>query len=322
MKIASVTANLASNFSQSQTLDIRQSVAASQTPAPYQAQPTASDSVALSSQGLSSLLSSSLMLDDDAVFSLLKAVLERAFGIQIWLRAGQRRDGGPGTTAPPVTTTQQSVDYQQTQQLQFSATGQVTTESGQQFQFSLNLSMQSHYEYHSSSASQSGGQARDPLMITLGSDAGGFSGATVSLDLGNDGQMEKLPFPTDGGWLVLDKNGSGKIDDGGELFGPQSGNGFADLARYDANHDGVIDESDPVYSQLKIWTGRNADGSDQLETLQQAHVGAILLPSVSAPLTIRDDSGSATPTAQMQSAGVYLRDDGQAGMVSQVDVYG
>ncbi|POA98199.1 hypothetical protein C2134_12140 [Chromobacterium sinusclupearum] len=73
---------------------------------------------------------------------------------------------------------------------------------------------------------------------------------------------------------------------------------------------------------MRIWTGRGSDGKDQLETLQQAHIGAILLPSVQAPLTMRQDSASIAPTAQMESAGVYLKDDGQAGMISQVDVYG
>lgn len=37
---------------------------------------------------------------------------------------------------------------------------------------------------------------------------------------------------------------------------------------------------------------------------------------------MRSPCASITPAAQMKSAGVYLKDDGQAGMVSQVDVYG
>ncbi|POZ63405.1 hypothetical protein [Chromobacterium alticapitis] len=321
MKIAAVTTNLASNFTQTQTLSIRQSVAVSQATPPSN---PPEDSVALSKQGVQSLQSSLLQGDASGLLSMVKAILEKSFGIHIWLWDGQQQPAAPATQppSPPEVSTQQSVDYQQKQQLQFSANGQVATQDGQQFQFSLSLSMQSRYQYHSSSSSQSGGQPHDPLMITLDGEAGAFSGATVSFDLQNNGQMSALPFPAGGGWLTLDKNGDGKVNNGSELFGPQSGNGFADLAQYDANHDGAIDESDPVYAQLRIWTGRGADGNDQTETLQQAHIGAILLPSVSAPLTIRNDSGSATPTAQMQSAGVYLKDDGQAGLVSQVDVYG
>lgn len=320
MRIASVSADLSSQFTQTQTASIRQTVTVSQPPA------AAPDNVQLSQQGVRSLQSAMLQGDTNGLLGLVKAILEKAFGIQIWLWDGQspaKNDSGAAAPPPPpAVTTQQEIDYQQTQQLNFAAQGQVATQDGQQFQFSLNLSMSSRYQYHSSTSSQSGGQPHDPLMITLGPDAGGFSGATVNFDLENNGQASQLPFPSNGGWLVLDKNGDGKINNGGELFGPQTGDGFADLAKYDANHDGVIDESDPVYAQLKIWTGRNADGSDQTETLQQAHIGAILLPSVRAPLTIRRDAASATPTAQMQSAGVYLKDDGQAGLVSQVDIYG
>ncbi|WP_199154587.1 hypothetical protein [Chromobacterium sp. ASV23] len=323
MRIASVDAKLGSSFTQTQSLDIRQSVTVTQ----QTAQPAPQDNVQLSSQGVQSLMALALQNDISGLLSLIKAIVEKAFGIHIWLwdNKSQPATGqAPSAPAspPPQVDAEQSVDYQDKQQLQFSANGQVTTQDSKQFQFSLNLSMQSLYQYHSSAGSQNGGQPHDPLMISLGADAGRFSGATASFDLQNNGQMTQLPFPTDGGWLVLDKNGSGKVGNGSELFGPQSGNGFADLAKYDVNHDGVIDESDPVYAQLRIWTGRGSDGKDQLETLQQAHIGAILLPSVQAPLTMRQDSASIAPTAQMESAGVYLKDDGQAGMVSQVDVYG
>ncbi|OHX11480.1 hypothetical protein BI347_17585 [Chromobacterium sphagni] len=318
MRIASVTEKLSSSFSQTQSLDLKQSISVRQPPL---IQTVPDDNVQLSSEGLQSLLSSGMGMDDDALYSLLKAVLEKAFGIHIRLWDGQQ----PGSaivpeTSPPQVDTQQSMDYQQTQQLGFAASGQITTQDGRQFQFSLNVSMQSHYQYHSDSSSQSGGHPTDPLMVSLGGDAGSFSGATVSFDLQNNGQMINLPFSSDGGWLVLDKNGNGQIDNGSELFGPQSGDGFADLAKLDSNHDGVIDESDPAYAQLKIWTGR-VDGKEQLETLQQAHIGAILLPSVSTPLTIRSSDASATPQAQMERSGVFLQDDGQAGMISQVDVY-
>ena len=78
--------------------------------------------------------------------------------------------------------------------------------------------------------------ATDPLMITLGQDAGKLSGASVAFDLQSNGKQVQLPFASSGGWLALDKNNNGKIDDGTELFGPQSGNGFSDLAQLDSNH--------------------------------------------------------------------------------------
>ena len=61
----------------------------------------------------------------------------------------------------------------------------------------------------------------------------------------------------------MDRNGDGKINDGSELFGTKSGDGFKDLASYDADGNGWIDENDAIFSQLKIWT-KDEDGKDKL----------------------------------------------------------
>lgn len=63
-------------------------------------------------------------------------------------------------------------------------------------------------------------------------------------------------------FLALDRNENGIIDDGSELFGDVNGfeNGFANLAVYDLNKDGVIDEKDPVFKKLVLWSDKNHDG--------------------------------------------------------------
>jgi hypothetical protein len=97
------------------------------------------------------------------------------------------------------------------------------------------------------------------------------------------------------GWLVLDRNGNGIIDDFSELFGnetpqpkPKPGqkkNGFAALAFYDeleqgGNGDGWVSKEDKIFSKLRVWVDANHDGISQpseLLTLDQAGVAAISL---------------------------------------------
>jgi hypothetical protein len=72
------------------------------------------------------------------------------------------------------------------------------------------------------------------------------------------------------GLLCLDKNKNDKIDNNAELFGAQIGtdiNSSMDaLAAYDLNKDGVIDSSDPVFPDLRVWLDQG-DGHSQLSEL-------------------------------------------------------
>jgi hypothetical protein len=72
-------------------------------------------------------------------------------------------------------------------------------------------------------------------------------------------------------FLAIDRNGNGVIDNGTELFGdatvPGKTNGFQALAVL-AGKKGPIRNTDPIFSQLLLWTDRNHDGVSQPGELQ------------------------------------------------------
>jgi hypothetical protein len=135
----------------------------------------------------------------------------------------------------------------------------------------------------------------DPILIDLSSSGFLLTNARNGVKFDFFGNRPvRLSWTAKGadvGWLVLDLNGNGRIEDGAELFSnvsPQPGgrggkNGFKALAVYDqpangGNRDGWIAAEDAVYSKLKIWVDRSHDGVSrpgELLTLKQAGVKAI-----------------------------------------------
>ncbi|UOP01418.1 hypothetical protein [Kingella potus] len=116
----------------------------------------------------------------------------------------------------------------------------------------------------------------DPLVLDLDGDgietvaANGFAGSLFDHD--NDGIRTAGGWlASDDGFLVWDKNGNGRIDNGTELFGDntalsggkKAAHGFAALAQHDGNKDGVIDAKDKIFSQLRVWRDLNQDGISQ-----------------------------------------------------------
>jgi T1SS-143 domain-containing protein len=88
----------------------------------------------------------------------------------------------------------------------------------------------------------------------------------VQFDMTQDGQNDLTGWvASDDALLALDKNQDGIINDRGELFGNTEthANGFAALADYDTNADGVINAQDGVFDALVVWKDGNSDGISQ-----------------------------------------------------------
>ena len=93
--------------------------------------------------------------------------------------------------------------------------------------------------------------------------------------------------------------------------------GFADLAQYDDDGNGWIDAADAAFSRLRIWS-RDAGGKDQLIGLQQQGIGALYLGKANTPFALKDADN--TLQGAVRASGLYLREDGAAGTLQQLDL--
>lgn len=185
----------------------------------------------------------------------------------------------------------------------------------------INLSVQSsRFEHWTQKMDVSFGdtssvQLGDPLVLDLGGQGITTTGidAGVRFDLTGDGHLEQMSSVMGDSWfLALDWNNNGRIDDGTELFGDQNGasNGFAELARHDANTDGRIDANDAIFSRLRLLR-IESDGTQVTQSLEQAKVTSIELgyQNTRKALNVYDR------VAQTSS---FTREDGSRGEASDV----
>ncbi len=141
---------------------------------------------------------------------------------------------------------------------------------------------------------------------------------TDQFDIDANGSLDKIAtLKSNSGMLALDKNQDGKINDGSELFGSISGNGFAELAKDDEDNNQFIDEADSIYKQLRIWQ-RYADGSQQLIALGEKNIGAIFLGHITTPFQLKAEENNPS-LGEVASSGIYLNGNGQVGTVQQIN---
>lgn len=231
--------------------------------------------------------------------------------------AGQNlRTVGNGTVW--TKTTVQSSFVAEAEYTAYEAQGYANTADGRQISFQVSVEMSRAFQAKYESLSQEAFVVTDPLVINLDSATASVTDQKFMFDLNSDGKEEEISFAGKGsGFLALDKNRDGKINDGNELFGTKSGNGFKDLAEYDSDGDGWIDEDDEVFQDLRVWT-KDENGKDQLMTLKEANVGAIYLGYADTQFSLNNNANETN--AFIRSTGVYLKETGEAGTVQHVDL--
>lgn len=157
----------------------------------------------------------------------------------------------------------------------------------------------------------------DPLVISLDGGMPNLSSSKFAFDIDSDGKSDQISLLKNGsGFLALDRNSNGKIDDGGELFGTKSGDGFGDLSKYDDDDNGWIDSNDAIFDKLRIWS--KTSNKDELLALGEVGIGAIFLGNTQTPFSLKSESNELL--GEMRKSGMVLFENFKAGVISHIDM--
>lgn len=216
---------------------------------------------------------------------------------------------------------QTTTEYTKKNSISFDTTATIKT-ANKDIEIDLKLSYtQEFYESYKEKLEFEQTVFLDPLVIHYDLSSNYFDSIDNKLnfefDINNDGEKDTISMLKEGsGFLALDKNSNGTIDNGKELFGTVTNNGFDELSEYDEDKNGWIDESDSVFNDLRIWN-KKENGEDTLVALSDANIGAIYLSDINS--TFNYDKSINKSLAQLKSTSIFLTEDGKAGLVTGVD---
>ncbi len=212
---------------------------------------------------------------------------------------------------PPAPTERTIMEFTyRYQSVEASFAGAVQLEDGSSQSFDFSFSMQESY---ASFSIRQEAVLKDPLVLSTTGQSFQWTGASQSFDFFSNGSSAELPTLADGQYyLSYDRNQDGHITQGKELFGPSTGSGFAELAALDEDQDGFVDSSDSAWQHLSIWRPGEA-----LQSLTDAGISAISAQSVATSFGLYD--GDAL-MARIARSGIFLSEQGNVGLMQQVDL--
>ncbi|MEC7817012.1 MAG: hypothetical protein VX939_12130 [Pseudomonadota bacterium] len=209
--------------------------------------------------------------------------------------------------------------YSESESRSFASTGSITLDNGESIDFTLSLRQSQSRTYEYSELVQI--QERpltDPLVINFGAATARLTDTLFEFDMtgnGTTGQFASLGAGS--GYLVFDRNGNGKVDNGTELFGPRSGSGFSELAALDDDGNRWIDANDEVFQSLSVWV-QTADGGQALRSLAEVGVQALYVDNVPDRFTLTNPQG--VPLGQIKASGIYLTSGGEVRTLEEIDL--
>lgn len=264
-------------------------------------------------------------------WQLLRAVIEALTGrlLEVFDASDLEADPGaetaesssqtPAETAPRSSggmRVTHSYEYAEFEAMQFQAVGEIKTADGRSIQFEVQLEMQRSVLERSQSEIIWGDVPRmkDPLVINFDGRAAQLTADRYEFDLDADGAADSIPGLSGGrAYLVLDRNGNGKVDNGSELLGAMSGDAFADLRKLDQDGNGFIDAGDAAYQELGLWRPEN----EAISSLADKRVAALSTHNVASEFQMNDAQGN--QQGQLRATSIYLKDDGSVGTSQQLD---
>ena len=265
----------------------------------------------------------------DAHTRLMKNVIESLFGVKIRMMPPMKSSSSEAAATssdPAASQTAASAsepDHQvkvteylaEREQLRFSASGSVQTADGKTIDLKLGFAM-SYQQLQLSERITRESELKDPLVINLEKQFADLQDTRFEFDIDSDGTKDSLANLSQGSYfLALDKNNNQEIDNGSELFGAQSGNGFAELAQYDEDGNSFIDEGDSIYAKLSVWRPEKG-----LMAIADVGVGAIYLHPVETQFQNIGNNSEGESQGVLRSSSIYLKEDGTAGTVQQLDL--
>jgi len=199
----------------------------------------------------------------------------------------------------------------------YQAKGVVHTADGKEISIDINMNVSREFaSYMNISLERS--TLLDPLIINYGGTAASLTGERFMFDLTMDGNPDSIAVLGEGsGFLAIDRNGDGIINDGSELFGPSTGCGFSELRKYDTDGNGWIDENDEIYDKLVVWK-RDKDGNDTVKTLRELGIGAIFLGDISTEYSFKGENNETLGV--MRTTSFFIKECGSTGTLSHIDL--
>lgn len=200
-----------------------------------------------------------------------------------------------------------------------STKGKVETEDGRVIDLSLDLKL-SRTEYVRQTVDAGIVSARfiDPLVLSFTDGIRVLESGRFMFDLNGDGGSEEISCLGSGsGYLVLDRNGDGRVNDGLELFGPATGFGYGELAGYDSDGNLWIDDNDPVFARLQLWMGAGSKDA-RLVSLKEAGVGALSLSHTGVGFDLKGADGRVL--GRVQRSGIFLSEAGEVRPMAEIDL--